>query len=122
MQEARPHQQEHTFAQELYQPGKARGEGHKLEEGLACLLFGGGHNGLNAPQLLGGNLAGCSEGKEILLRDEAVKGFSRREGIILSTDDSKIKCRLTLDEIIKEMLDEKSEELSLALFCGRLPE
>ena len=70
----------------------------------------------------GENLASCSEGKEILLRDEAVKGFSRREGIILSTDDSKIKCRLTLDEIIKEMLDEKSEELSLALFCGRLPE
>lgn len=70
----------------------------------------------------GTNLADCSEGKEILLRDEAVKGFSRKEGIILSTDDSKIKCRLTLDEIIKEMLDEKSEELSLALFCGRLPE
>ena len=71
---------------------------------------------------LGSSLAKVEEAKASMMMDEAVKGFSRREGVILKTEDSAIICRLTLDEKIKELLDEKNYELSSALFGGRLPE
>ncbi|MCQ2241274.1 V-type ATP synthase subunit E family protein [Treponema sp.] len=43
-------------------------------------------------------------------------------GIILSTEDGKITCRLTLEEKTNEILSQKREQLALALFGGRLPE
>ena len=43
-------------------------------------------------------------------------------GLILKTEDGKLKCRLTLEEIINNLLARKREELALALFDGRLPE
>lgn len=43
-------------------------------------------------------------------------------GIILSTEDRKITCRLTLEEKTNEILSQKREQLALALFGGRLPE
>nr|WP_318711575.1 V-type ATP synthase subunit E family protein [uncultured Treponema sp.] len=43
-------------------------------------------------------------------------------GIILSTENRKITCRLTLEEKTNEILSQKREQLALALFGGRLPE
>ena len=43
-------------------------------------------------------------------------------GIILSTEDRKITCRLTLEEKTNEILSQKREQLALALFGGRVPE
>ena len=43
-------------------------------------------------------------------------------GLILKTEDGKLTCRLTLEEIINNLLARKREELALALFDGRLPE
>ncbi len=62
--------------------------------------------------------SGCFSGK---------KGYCRAEnslsyGIIVRTDDSKIICRLTLEEKVNEILHENRESLALALFGGRLPE
>ncbi len=54
--------------------------------------------------------------------EEEAFGNKFHEGIILITEDKNIKIRLTLDEIVREILDEHNEELTLALFGGRLPE
>ena len=43
-------------------------------------------------------------------------------GIILSTEDGKITCRLTIEEKINELLSQNREQLALGLFGGRLPE
>ena len=43
-------------------------------------------------------------------------------GIILSSEDGRITCRLTLEEKINQLLGEKREKLALSLFGGRLPE
>lgn len=71
---------------------------------------------------LGDAVASCSSGEPFLLEDEKLDGLKFREGVILRAKDSSIICRLTLDEKMKEILDDKSYELSSTLFCGRLPE
>lgn len=43
-------------------------------------------------------------------------------GVIVSTEDKRITCRLTLEEKTNEILSQKREQLALALFGGRLPE
>ncbi len=53
---------------------------------------------------------------------EELELLKYHDGIILLTDDKKIKCFLTLDEKIKEVIDAKKRELALALFDGRLPQ
>lgn len=59
---------------------------------------------------------------EELLMDEAVELLKFREGIILQTEDKKIKCSLTLDEKIREILENNKKELAMALFDGSLPQ
>lgn len=61
------------------------------------------------------------EGSINLISDETVELLKFHEGIILQTEDRKIKCNLTLDEKIREILDSSKMELALALFVGRLP-
>lgn len=61
------------------------------------------------------------EGSINLIADETVELLKFHEGIILQTEDRKIKCNLTLDEKIREILDSSKMELALALFDGRLP-
>lgn len=73
-------------------------------------------------EVLGKNVLSCKEGQERLLEEEAVEGFKFKEGILLKAEDGSVSCRLTLDEKIKEILNEKSAELAAALFGGRLPE
>jgi vacuolar-type H+-ATPase subunit E/Vma4 len=68
------------------------------------------------------NVKTSSRGNIILLEDEGVRGLKFREGIILKSDDGKITLRLTLDEKIKEILADNTQQLAVALFGGRLPE
>ena len=44
------------------------------------------------------------------------------EGCIIETDDKAIKCRLTISELIDEIVDTKRLELATTLFGGRLPQ
>ena len=73
-------------------------------------------------KVLGKALSSSSVGEEHLIADEAVKGFNRREGVVLQSDDGSMVCRFTIDEKIKEILDKYSRELAESLFCGRIPE
>ncbi len=73
-------------------------------------------------RLLGTAVVSCVKGEAFLLEDEGLPGLKFREGIILHAKDSSVHCRLTLDEKMKEILDDKSFELSTTLFGGRLPE
>lgn len=68
------------------------------------------------------NVRSSRQGNIFLLEDESVRGLKFREGIILKTDDEKITLRLTLDEKIKEILADNTQQLAVALFGGRLPE
>ena len=68
------------------------------------------------------NICSCKAADVVLFSDEAVDGFSIREGVILTACDGSVSCRLTLDEKVKEILDESSYALATVLFCGRLPE
>ena len=70
----------------------------------------------------GKSIVSCGTGDSHLLDDESLPGLKLREGIILRARDSSISCRLTLDEKLKGILDDKSYELSSTLFGGRLPE
>ncbi len=70
----------------------------------------------------GSSVVSCGAGQGHLLDDEGLPGLKFREGIILKAKDSSVSCRLTLDEKMKEILDDKSYELSSTLFGGRLPE
>lgn len=56
------------------------------------------------------------------IADDMVEGFKIRKGLEISTLDKKVTCRLTLDQKIKEILDNNIEELAQALFGGRIPE
>ncbi len=73
-------------------------------------------------EVFGESLFSCTEGKKEIIYEEAVKGFERKEGVILKAKDGSVVCRLTLDEKIKEILSEKSCVLAETLFGGRLPE
>ena len=44
------------------------------------------------------------------------------EGIILDSDDKSVKIRLTIEELVTEILDKYRNELAVTLFGGRLPE
>lgn len=69
-----------------------------------------------------GNLSSCEAGEFQIVFRENLEGFDLKEGIILKALDGSVACRLTLDEKIKEILDEKREALAQSLFSGRLPE
>lgn len=70
----------------------------------------------------------CSELSEIEAREiyahshEIFMGKGKLEGMILTTEDGKIRCRVTLSVIIENLMDKYSSELATTLFCGRLPE
>ena len=55
--------------------------------------------------------------------EEAVKGNEIHEGMILKSDEkNSVIVRLTMDELVRELKDKYSYELSSTLFGGRLPE
>lgn len=51
--------------------------------------------------------------------DEGIDGLIFKEGIILETEDTMIRCRLTLSQIVGELETEHRAELAKALFGGR---
>lgn len=53
---------------------------------------------------------------------EAVDGIEIHEGVILLSEDKSVKIRLTLEEVITELIDKYRKELAVTLFGGRLPE
>jgi ATP synthase (E/31 kDa) subunit. len=71
---------------------------------------------------LGARLTGCKKAEPVIFQDDAVPGIEKREGVLLTTGDKKVACRLTMDEKIQEILDANNFELSSTLFGGRLPE
>lgn len=54
--------------------------------------------------------------------ETAIDGIEIHEGIILKADDGSLKIRLTLEELISELIDKYRNELAVTLFGGRLPE
>ena len=68
------------------------------------------------------NISSCEAGDVQLVSRESLEGFNLKEGIILKALDGSVTCRLTLDEKIKKILDEKRGVLAQTLFGGRLPE
>ena len=53
--------------------------------------------------------------------EEAAFGNEIHEGMILETEDGKIRIRLTIDQIVRELKDKYSFELASTLFGGTLP-
>ncbi len=71
---------------------------------------------------IGKNLLSVSEISFEKSGEEVYFGNAVHEGIVLESEDKFFKIRLTIDEIVRETLDEHNEELTKALFGGRLPE
>ena len=68
---------------------------------------------------LGSKLLNCEETKfgKIVLEDNY--NLEKPEGILLESEDKSFRVRLTLSEIIGQLLDKNREELSDALFRGQ---
>lgn len=54
--------------------------------------------------------------------ETAIDGIDIHEGVILLSEDKSVKIRLTLEEVITELIDKYRNELAVTLFGGRLPE
>jgi len=69
---------------------------------------------------LGKNLLGCQETifRKIVLEEDF--GLDTPKGIILESEDKLYRCRMTLSEVIGQLLDTYRAELSDALFGGKL--
>ena len=65
-------------------------------------------------------LISCEETKfsAEILEDDI--GLAKPQGIILESDDKKIRCRLTLNEVIEKLLDTNRAELCNVLFGGEI--
>ncbi len=48
--------------------------------------------------------------------------YGEAEGMIIETEDRSKLCRVFIGELVEQILDSNSYELTTALFCGRLPE
>ncbi|MDY5884945.1 MAG: V-type ATP synthase subunit E [Treponema sp.] len=64
----------------------------------------------------------CSSVEFAKSGSEAVDGIEIHEGVILLSEDKSVKIRLTLEEVITELIDKYRKELAVTLFGGRLPE
>ena len=71
---------------------------------------------------LGSNLLSCKEVSFEKSGEEPAAGNTVHEGIILESEDSFVRCRLTIDQLVSELEDTYSYELASTLFGGRLPE
>ena len=64
----------------------------------------------------------CSSVEFAKSGSEAVDGIEIHDGVILLSEDKSVKIRLTLEEVITELIDKYRKELAVTLFGGRLPE
>ncbi|MBO4320409.1 MAG: hypothetical protein J5857_08065 [Treponema sp.] len=69
---------------------------------------------------LGVQLMSVDNYTKTTIDEDALPGFDFEDGVMLITEDGSVKCRLTLKERVKEILDDKKMELSEALFAGGL--
>lgn len=67
-------------------------------------------------------LVKCESSDSRIIEDEKLEGLEVREGIVLYAEDNSVTVRLTFDEKVKQILDEKNLELSTVLFGRRIPE
>ena len=44
------------------------------------------------------------------------------KGILLRTEDSSVRCHVTFDDIVGQLLERHGSELASTLFCGGLPQ
>lgn len=72
--------------------------------------------------LLGKNLGETVQLDPSLVNENITNGIELHEGIILESEDKKLKCRATVDELISEIKNKYNSEIAVALFGGRLPE
>ena len=68
------------------------------------------------------NLISCVETTFEKSGDEALPMNRVHKGIILESEDSLVRVRLTIDQLLGEIEDRYSNELATTLFGGRLPE
>lgn len=54
--------------------------------------------------------------------EEIAKGNEIHDGIVLESEDKKVRIRLTIDQIVRELKDKYSFELASTLFGGKLPQ
>lgn len=72
--------------------------------------------------ILGGDLGTTSETEFEKTGETPALYNEVHKGVVLTTDDKKIKCSFTLDTKISEIEEKYSLELAQTLFGGRLPE
>ena len=60
--------------------------------------------------------------KDILLHAEPLNDLNFHDGFLLLSTDNSLTIRLTLDEIIRELLDTHTAQLATTLYKGRLPQ
>ncbi|MBQ0052406.1 MAG: hypothetical protein KBT11_10155 [Treponema sp.] len=68
------------------------------------------------------NLASVADTSFEKSGEEACDGNDFHEGIILEAEDKSFRVRLTVDQLVREIKDQYSNELATTLFGGRLPE
>ena len=100
----------------------ARNFDFKTDVGLNAYVYGFSVSGAKKflSEKLGNKLLSVSETKfsAFILEDDI--GLEKPQGIILESEDKKIRCRLTLTEVIEKLLDSNRTELSDTLFGGAL--
>ena len=74
----------------------------------------------SAKNMLGTSVLGVTEISFNESGEEAAKGNEIHEGIILESEDKKVRIRLTIDQIVRELKDKYSFELASTLFGGKL--
>lgn len=68
------------------------------------------------------NVVSCSVVAFNELDLDEPEGLDVHKGVILESEDRAVRCRATFAEIVSEILDNNSLELTQTLFCGRLPQ
>lgn len=100
----------------------ARNFDFNIDKKLNAYVYGFKVNEVKAflEKKLGKNLLNCQETifRKMALEDEY--GLDTPKGIILESEDKSFRCRLTLSEVIGQLLDKNRAELSDALFGGNL--
>lgn len=76
----------------------------------------------SAKNMLGTSVLGVTEISFNESGEEEAKGNEIHEGIILESEDKKVRIRLTIDQIVRELKDKYSFELASTLFGGKLPQ
>ncbi len=59
---------------------------------------------------------------DAVLKSSLKTEYGEAEGMIIESEDKSRLCRVFIGELIDQIIDKNSYELTTALFCGRLPE